>query len=104
MLITDLLAAASAFPITRLSNGTADANSAFDLPQPYANRDSNFNFNMVPSFSGGLISSASPLGMDLGEFILEDDIRFLNQLASAGVLTGTNKVNDGEVINGVIEN
>jgi hypothetical protein len=43
------------------------------------------------SFSNGIISNASPLGMDLGEFMLEDDIEFLNQLASTGILTGMNK-------------
>ena len=34
-----------------------------------------------------MISNASPPGMDLGEFMLEDDIEFLNQLASAGILS-----------------
>jgi hypothetical protein len=38
-----------------------------------------------------IISNASPLGMDLGEFMLEDDIEFLNQLASTGILTGMSK-------------
>jgi hypothetical protein len=27
--------------------------------------------------------NASPLGMDLGEFLLEGDLEFLNQIASA---------------------
>ncbi len=58
---------------------------------------------MIPSFSNGIISNASPLGMDLGEFMLEDDIEFLNQLASTGILTGMNKVTDTGISNGVIE-
>ena len=35
--------------------------------------------------------NVSYLGMDMGEFMLVDDIEFLNQLASTGILTGINK-------------
>ena len=64
--------------------------SHFNSQNPYNGRASNGNYNMM-SFSNGIISNASPLGMDLGEFVLEDDIEFLNQLASTGILTGMNK-------------
>jgi hypothetical protein len=37
------------------------------------------------------------LGIDLGEFMLEDDIEFLNQLATTGVLNGMR----AGVVNGV---
>jgi hypothetical protein len=37
--------------------------------------------------------NASPLGMDLGEFLLEGDLEFLNQIASAQQAQVINKVN-----------
>jgi hypothetical protein len=37
--------------------------------------------------------NASPLGMDLGEFLLEGDLGFLNQIASAQQAQVINKVN-----------
>jgi hypothetical protein len=42
-----------------------------------------------------MISNASPLGMDLGEFMLEDDIEFLNQLASTGILSKSGNASVG---------
>jgi hypothetical protein len=64
--------------------------SHFNSQNPFNGETSNGNYHMM-SFSNGIISNASPLGMDLGEFMLEDDIEFLNQLASTGILTGMNK-------------
>jgi hypothetical protein len=34
------------------------------------------------------VSNASTLGMELGEFILEEDLEFINQLFSLGATTG----------------
>lgn len=34
------------------------------------------------------VSNTSPLGMELGEFILEEDLEFINQLFSLGATTG----------------
>ena len=45
----------------------------------------------IPSSSNGVILNASPLGMDFGEFLLEGDITFLNQLAGVGMAQGMNK-------------
>jgi hypothetical protein len=64
--------------------------SQFNSQNPYNGEASTGSYNIM-SFSNGIISNASPLGMDLGEFMLEDDIEFLNQLASTGILTGMNK-------------
>lgn len=38
--------------------------------------------------SGPSISDTSPLGMELGEFILEEDLEFMNQLFALGAPTG----------------
>jgi hypothetical protein len=64
--------------------------SHFNSQQPYTEDASGDNYNMM-SFPNGIISNASPLGMELGEFMLEADINFLNQLTSTGRLTGMNK-------------
>ncbi|KAN0119156.1 hypothetical protein V8E51_001364 [Hyaloscypha variabilis] len=42
-----------------------------------------------------IMMNASPLGMDLGEFLLEGDLEFLNQIASTQQAQVTNKVNGG---------
>lgn len=41
--------------------------------------------------------NASPLGMDLGEFLLEGDLEFLNQIASTQQAQVTGRVNGGTV-------
>jgi hypothetical protein len=39
-------------------------------------------------YSNGIASTLSPMGMDLGEFMLEGDIEFMNQLVSMGQIMG----------------
>lgn len=51
---------------------------------------------MFPSSSNEAILNASPLGMDFGEFLLEGDVTFLNQLASVGMAQGMNKADGVE--------
>jgi hypothetical protein len=46
---------------------------------------------------GSNLMGTSPLGMDLGEFLLEGDLQFLNQIASAQQAQVINKMN-GNVI------
>lgn len=40
------------------------------------------------SLSGPSNSETSPLGMELGEFILEEDLEFMNRLFNLGASTG----------------
>ena len=44
---------------------------------------------------GTAIMNASPLGMDLGEFLLEGDLEFLNQISNAQQTQMMSKVNVG---------
>jgi len=48
----------------------------------------NFDDGWLPAFPGDVNLHASPLGLQLGEFMLDGDIEFLNQLAAVN----TNKV------------
>lgn len=41
-----------------------------------------FGGDVFQNFLGGIISNSSPVGMELGEFMVEGDVDFLNQLAS----------------------
>lgn len=43
---------------------------------------------MFAGLSGPSVSDTSPLGMELGEFILEEDLEFMNQLFNLGATTG----------------
>lgn len=43
--------------------------------------------DMFHDFPPNLNSNTSPLGIDLGEFMFEGDLEFLNQLVSTGTAT-----------------
>ncbi len=47
-----------------------------------------FNTDMFQTIPTALAFNESPLGMDLGEFILEGDIDFINQLVGMGAGIG----------------
>jgi hypothetical protein len=62
-----------------------------DLPdlrpqQSYSSGANHTGNNIPQAYSNGLTSNMSPLGMDLGEFMLEGDIEFMDQLAGMGQL------------------
>jgi hypothetical protein len=89
-------ATASLPSLTTTIDSASSTSQAYPIP-------SNSDFDaatrpFMPSlYAPTLISNVSPLGMDLGEFMLEDDIEFLNQLATTGVLNGMR----AGVVNGV---
>lgn len=45
--------------------------------------------------------NASPLGMDLGEFMLDGDFEFLNHLAGVGGVQGTSRLNNVNMATGM---
>ncbi|KAF4631594.1 hypothetical protein G7Y89_g6531 [Cudoniella acicularis] len=47
----------------------------------------------LPLSAESIVMNTSPLGMDFGEFMLEGDIEFLNQLVGVGSAQGINKSN-----------
>lgn len=53
--------------------------------------------------SGPSVSDTSPLGMELGEFILEEDLEFMNQLFNLGATTGNTPGSISRVALGVAE-
>ncbi|OBT39075.1 hypothetical protein VE00_09907 [Pseudogymnoascus sp. WSF 3629] len=58
---------------------------------PFSSEEFHFGNNGNESFAGLSdpgVSNTSPLGMELGEFILEEDLEFMNQLFSLGATTG----------------
>lgn len=74
------------------TNISASANA-----QPVFGGDDNYTLNgdIFQTFPPALESNASPLGMDLGEFMFEGDFEFLNQLVStAAAARGTHKVSE----------
>lgn len=58
---------------------------------PFSGEDFHFDNNgneTLAGLSGPSVSDTSPLGMELGEFILEEDLEFMNQLFNLGATTG----------------
>lgn len=75
-----------------LTNIPATANA-----QPGLSGDGNYTLNsdIFQTFPPAVETDASPLGMDLGEFMFEGDLEFWNQLVStAATARGTNKVSE----------
>ncbi|RFU33837.1 hypothetical protein B7463_g2510, partial [Scytalidium lignicola] len=66
-------------------DGITNSHSLFN------NVDVPFVGDVFQTFSSGIMTDTSPLGMDLGEFMVDGDIDFLNQLVSIGAAMGTNK-------------
>jgi hypothetical protein len=61
-------------------------------PQPlFTVVDYQSNNDIFQNFPNTITSNPSPLGMDLGEFMLEGDIDFLDQLMNMGAAMGMNK-------------
>lgn len=58
---------------------------------PFSSEEFHLGNNGNETFAGlsdQSVSNTSPLGMELGEFILEEDLEFMNQLFSLGATTG----------------
>ncbi|KFY90238.1 hypothetical protein V498_06095 [Pseudogymnoascus sp. VKM F-4517 (FW-2822)] len=72
----------------------ATSDSFMPLPpdlDPFSSGEFHFGNNGNETFaglSGPSLSDTSPLGMELGEFILEEDMEFMNQLFALGATTG----------------
>ena len=83
--VLTLLIAASQLSMTSL---IPTPNIASNPQQRLNNEDDQFNSDIFQAFLNPNLSQASPLGMDLGEFLLEGDLEFLNQLVSMGAAIG----------------
>ncbi|KAH8817271.1 fungal-specific transcription factor domain-containing protein [Xylogone sp. PMI_703] len=70
-----------------------DSNGINNITNPalFNNEDIPFNNDIFQSFPDNITSDTSPVGMDLGEFMVDEDIDFLNQLAGIGAAMGMNK-------------
>ncbi|KAH6667419.1 fungal-specific transcription factor domain-containing protein [Halenospora varia] len=82
----------STMALVPLTNIPATANA-----QPGLSGDGNYTLNsdIFQTFPPAVETDASPLGMDLGEFMFEGDLEFWNQLVStAATARGTNKVSE----------
>jgi len=63
-------------------NGPPD----LSLQQIYNSEVNEMRSSAPQSYTSGMTSNPSSLGMDLGEFMLEGDIEFMNELAGMGQL------------------
>lgn len=58
---------------------------------PFSGEEFHFGKNGNEMFAGlsvPSVSGTSPLGLELGEFVLEEDLEFMNQLFNLGATTG----------------
>lgn len=74
----------SSMPLISHANMASMANvpPGFGYDEGYA-----MSGDMFLDFPPNLNSNTSPLGIDLGEFMFEGDLEFLNQLVSTGTAT-----------------
>ncbi|KAM3083089.1 hypothetical protein ACMFMG_003756 [Clarireedia jacksonii] len=78
-----------------VSEALASASGDSALPNPYAESAATGLHSLYPNgqIYGSTTMNTSPLGMDLGEFMLEGDLEFLNQIAMTQQAQGVNRVN-----------
>ncbi|RDL36434.1 uncharacterized protein BP5553_05786 [Venustampulla echinocandica] len=95
--LTIIVVTPSAMPPFPSRGGDDPANQG--LQQNYNLGLDRIGKNASQGYSSGMTSNMSPLGMDLGEFMLEGDIEFMNQLAGMGqpIAMGRNMSTSGNL-------